>query len=73
MSNWLNVGEARMLEPDNDWHHVLLDITDLIENYAHQYHGGNGFTLSDPKEYAARAISTVRSKVERDQEQPHAE
>jgi hypothetical protein len=72
MSKWLNVGEARMLEPENEWHLVLLDITDLIENFAKQYHGGNGFTLSDPKEYAARAISTVRNKIEREQESQDA-
>lgn len=59
MSNWLKKGEAEYLDEDNDWHLVLLDIADLIKNYSKHPQ------LSDPKEYAARAISFCVSHLER--------
>lgn len=65
MSKWLKVYEAEYLKEDNEWNLVMQDITDLIVNYAKQYNAGNGYTISDPREYAARAIGMCVSHVER--------
>jgi hypothetical protein len=59
MSSFLKKGEVEYLKEDNEWHLVLLDITDLIVNYSKHP------VTSDPKEYAARAISFVKSHIER--------
>lgn len=57
MSKWLTKGEAEYLKEDNEWHLVLLDIADLMRNCT---------GISDPKEYAARAIRFVLSHQERE-------
>jgi hypothetical protein len=57
---WLKRGEAEYLKEDNEWHLVLLDIADLIQNYSKHP------VTSDPKEYAARAISFVTGHIERE-------
>lgn len=62
MSKWLKRGETEYLKEDNEYHLVLLDIADLIQNYSKHP------ATSDPKEYAARAISFVLSHIEREEQ-----
>lgn len=61
-SGWLKIGEARYLKEDSEWYLVMLDIADLIANYSKHP------VTSDPKEYAARAISFVLSHNERQEQ-----
>lgn len=60
-STWITVGERKYLNPNNEWHLVMLDIADLVQNYSKHP------LTSDQYEYAARAISFVLSHLERDE------
>lgn len=64
MSSWLTIGEQEYLQKDNEWHDVLLDVAGLMQSYAKRPN------ISDSKEYAARAISFLRSHLERELAHP---
>jgi hypothetical protein len=55
--SWLKMFETEYLKEDNEYYLVMLDIADLMKNC----HG----VMSDPKEYAARAIGMVLKHIER--------
>jgi hypothetical protein len=53
----LTKGETKLLQEDNEYYHVMLDVADLMTNYT---------PIDDPKESAARAIQFVLSHQERE-------
>ena len=62
MSSWLKRFEVEYLKEDNEWNLVAQDIADLMRSYADKPN------ISDPMEYAARAIGFCVRHIERKEE-----